>query len=224
MSGGLQWLKKDSRGLVSVVAQDRLSGRVRMVAFADEEAVRATLQTRQAHFYSRSRGKLWRKGEESGNVLAVHEVWADCDADCLIYLVEPSGPTCHTGRETCFFRQVGADGSLVESSDAHAGPAFETLWEELVRRRSATASKSYTRSLLDKGAAKIGEKLREEAGELADAVSGESPSRVVSEAADVLYHGLVGLLFRDVSLRDLQAEMARRFGVSGHDEKASRSH
>lgn len=218
----LEWLKRDADGLVTVVAQDRHTGLVRMVAHADEQAIAETLSSGYAHFYSRSRKRLWKKGEESGHLLRVHEVWADCDADCLVYLVDPEGPSCHTGRETCFFRRVERDGALREDPVQHAAPTFVRLWSELEHRRDASADKSYTRSLLDKGAPKIGEKLREEGDELARAIEGESDERVVSESGDVVYHLLVGLLLRKLSLRDVQSELARRFGVSGHDEKASR--
>jgi phosphoribosyl-AMP cyclohydrolase / phosphoribosyl-ATP pyrophosphohydrolase len=222
----LSWLKRDAAGLVTVVVQDRLTGMVRMVAHADDAAVKATLETGLGHFYSRSRGKPWQKGEESGNVLTVLEVWADCDADCLVYLVDPKGPSCHTGREACFFRRVGPDGALTDDPQHHAGPAFTRLWRELEARRDASdtsADKSYTRSLLDKGASKVAEKIREEGDELARAVEGESDERVISESGDVVYHMLVGLLFRKLSLRDVQAELMRRFGISGHAEKAART-
>jgi phosphoribosyl-ATP pyrophosphohydrolase/phosphoribosyl-AMP cyclohydrolase len=219
----LSWLKRDAAGLVTVVVQDRMTGLVRMVAHADDAAVKATLESGLGHFFSRSRGKMWKKGEESGHFLHVHEIWADCDADCLVYLVDPEGPSCHTGRDACFFRRLKADGSYEEVPLQHAGPTFTRLWTELEARRDTAADKSYTRSLLDKGAAKIAGKIREEGDELARAVEGESDERVVSESADVVYHLLVGLLFRKLSLRDVQAELARRFGTSGHDEKASRS-
>jgi len=193
-----------------------------MVAHASDEALSATLDTGYAHFFSRSRGKLWKKGEESGNLLSVTEVWADCDADCLVYLVDPAGPSCHTGRETCFYRRVSAEGALLEEPVQVASPTFPRLVQELEARRDASADTSYTRSLLDKGAAKIAAKIREEGDELARAVEAESDQRVVSESGDVLYHLLVGLLFRKLSLRDVQVEIARRFGISGHQEKAAR--
>lgn len=210
-------LKKDAAGLVTVVAQDRMTGEVRMVAHADEEAVRKTLETGEAHFFSRSRNALWKKGETSGHVLRVAEVWADCDADALLYLVDPDGPSCHTGAPSCFFERVGANGG------ARPAPMLVRLEEALAARRAATSEKSYTRSLLEAGAPKIGAKLREEADELARAIAGESDERVASEAADVLYHAMVGLLSRGVPWRAVEAELARRFGVSGHDEKASRT-
>ncbi|MDB4974511.1 MAG: Phosphoribosyl-AMP cyclohydrolase [Myxococcaceae bacterium] len=216
------WLKRDAAGLVTIVVQDRHTGLVRMVAHANEQALAATLESGYAHFFSRSRNKLWKKGEESGHLLRVSEVWADCDADCLIYLVDPAGPSCHTGRETCFFRRIQPDGSYVEEPQQLASPTFPRLVQELESRRDASADKSYTRSLLDKGPAKIAEKIREEGDELARAVVGESDERVVSESGDVVYHMLVGLLSRKLSLRDVQVEIARRFGISGHDEKASR--
>jgi phosphoribosyl-ATP pyrophosphohydrolase/phosphoribosyl-AMP cyclohydrolase len=228
----LSWLKCDAAGLVTVVVQDRQTGMVRMVAHADEEALRATLETGFGHFHSRSRQRLWKKGEESGHFLHVHEVWADCDADCLIYLVDPDGPSCHTGRDACFFRQVGSDGSLIEpdgaraageaAAERYAAPSFVRLWSELEARRASSGDESYTRSLLDRGAPKIGEKLREEADELARACEQESDERVISESGDLFYHLLVALLFRRLTLRELAAELTRRFGTSGHQEKASR--
>jgi phosphoribosyl-ATP pyrophosphohydrolase/phosphoribosyl-AMP cyclohydrolase len=214
-------LKFDADGLVTVVAQDRLTGELRMLAHANEAAVRATLETGEAHFYSRSRQALWRKGESSGNVLRVHEVWADCDGDALLYLVEPAGPSCHTGRETCFFHVLDRDG-LREDAQAQGRALLPRLWAELLSRKHAAADRSYTRKLLDEGPRKIAAKVREEGDELARALEGESDERVVSEAADVVYHALVGLIARGVSLRDVEAELARRFGTSGLIEKASR--
>lgn len=218
----LSWLKRDAAGLVTVVVQDRQTGMVRMVAHADDAALAATLESGFGHFFSRSRKRMWKKGEESGHFLRVSEVWADCDADCLLYLVDPEGPSCHTGRESCFFARVQADGRLAEDAREHGAPTFVRLWSELEARRDQSGDTSYTRSLLDKGAPKIGEKLREEADELARAVDAESDERVVSESADLVYHLLVGLLFRKLTLRDVQAKLASRFGVSGIAEKASR--
>lgn len=210
-------LKLDGDGLVTVVAQDRASGEIRMVAHANEEALRRTAETGLAHFYSRSRGRLWKKGEESGNTLAVSAIWLDCDADAVIYQVAPSGPTCHTGAPSCFFVRAHGRGEA-----ARALPVLPELEAVLEARRGAEAGRSYTRSLLEGGAERIGAKIREEAGELADAIAGETDERVVSEAADLLYHAMVGLLARGLSLRDVEHALATRFGVSGHDEKASR--
>lgn len=214
-------LHYSSSGLVPVIAQDAETGEIRMVAYADEIAIEKTLQTGLAHFFSRSRGELWLKGETSGNTLAVRSIWVDCDGDTLIYMVDPAGPSCHTGAETCFFRRLDADGNLVD--DARDGaPTLLRLERTLEARKASDSERSYTKSLLDGGATKIDEKLREESVELGQALINESDERVVSEAADVIYHLLVGLVLREVSLRDLLSELSRRFGISGHDEKASR--
>lgn len=212
-------LKLDERGLVTVVVQDRASGEVRMLAHASPEALEATRDTGLAHFWSRSREKLWQKGEESGNTLRVHEVWLDCDRDAAVYLVDPEGPTCHTGAPSCFYtREVPA----AAADGARALPVLAELERTVEARKSSSAERSYTRSLLDEGPEKIAAKVREEADELATALIDEADERVVSETADVLYHAMVGLVARGLSLGDVERELARRFGVSGHDEKASR--
>jgi len=214
-------LNYSSHGLIPVIAQDAETGEIRMMAYADQVAIEKTLETRLAHFFSRSRGELWLKGETSGNTLNVRSVWVDCDGDTLIYMVDPAGPSCHTGEETCFYRRLDANGTLVEGA-GDAAPTLLRLERTLEARKASDSDKSYTKSLLDKGAAKIDGKLREEAAELGQALIGESDERVASEAGDVIYHLLVGLVLRKVALRDLLGELSRRFGTSGHDEKAAR--
>jgi phosphoribosyl-ATP pyrophosphohydrolase/phosphoribosyl-AMP cyclohydrolase len=219
----LSELKWDAAGLVTVVVQDEDTGEIRMLAHANLAAVQATLDSGFAHFFSRSRGALWRKGESSGHGLRVSQVWVDCDGDALVYLATAEGPSCHTLRETCFFRKLSAAGEIVEDSENHAQSTLPRLWSELDARRRSTAAKSYTKSLLEAGPPKINAKIEEEAAELTKAISSETPDRVISEAADVLYHVMVGLLARDVSLRDVEAELAKRFAQSGHAEKAART-
>lgn len=212
----------DSASLITAVVQDRLTGQVRMVAWMNAEALRRTLATGRATFYSRSRQSLWEKGETSGNGLVVSSVHADCDGDTLLLLVDPEGPSCHTGRPACFFRRVAENGEAVDQPREAA--AF--LWEleaEIANRASVAADKSYTKALLDGGARKIGDKLREEADELARAIDGESEDRVANEAADVMYHLLVGLKLRGVPLRRVIEVLAGRAGVSGLDEKKARA-
>lgn len=211
----------DSQGLLPAVAQDRLTGQVRMVAYMNREAVERTLSTGRATFFSRSRQKLWEKGESSQNTLQVHSIFVDCDADTLLLLVEPAGPSCHTGRPTCFFRRLESDGSLHDES-VEANAFLQVLEAEIEARTRATADNSYTRSLLDGGARKIGSKLREESGELAEALESESDERVASEAADVVYHLLVGLRLRRIPWRRVIEVLDSRAGVSGHAEKAAR--
>lgn len=219
-----------SGGLVPVVVQDWLTGDVRMVAYASPEAAKRTLETRKGTFYSRSRSALWEKGATSGNALDVRGVATDCDADTLLYAVDPRGPTCHTGRESCFFREVRAFDASDDALSADAGEelAPQTALARLeatiaVRRDAGEPGTSYTSALLTKGAAAIGAKIREEADEVARALEGEGDERVASEAADVLYHLLVGLAARRVPVRAVLAELERRSGTSGHTEKASRT-
>jgi phosphoribosyl-ATP pyrophosphohydrolase/phosphoribosyl-AMP cyclohydrolase len=211
----------DSSGLVTAIAQDRATGEVRMVAWMNAEALEQTLATGVATFYSRSRQKLWVKGETSGHRLRVASVLADCDADTLLLLVEPDGPSCHTGRPTCFFRTLGPEG-IAEPGNPGLPYLFE-LEATIAERASASAAKSYTKSLLDGGAPKINEKLSEESGELVRAIAGESDDRVASEAADVLYHLLVGLRLRGVPLRAVVEKLVQRSSRSGHAEKAARN-
>jgi phosphoribosyl-AMP cyclohydrolase / phosphoribosyl-ATP pyrophosphohydrolase len=215
-------LTYDEHGLLPAIAQDRLTGEVRMVAWMNHEAVARTLETGRATFYSRSRQALWEKGETSGHTLSVHAVYADCDADTLLLLVDPAGPSCHTGRPTCFFRRLEPDGALREVT-REAGAFLWELESIIHERASATSAKSYTKSLLEGGAEKIGEKLEEEAGELARAVASESEERVANEAADLLYHMLVGLEFRGVPLRRVIEVLRARSGTSGHEEKSQRN-
>ncbi len=210
-------VKWDERGLCVAIAQDRLGGAIRMVAWMNAEALQKTLDTRCATFFSRSRGRLWTKGEESGNHLAVHDVLLDCDGDSILVLVDPAGPSCHTGEETCFFSTTDDD------KVAPAVPALDELAREIESRRASDAGKSYTKSLLDAGAGRIGDKLREEADELSRAIASESDERVASEAADVLYHLMVGLASRGVPLRAVLGALAARRGVSGLEEKARRT-
>ena len=212
-------------GLVPVVAQDHVTGEIRMVAYATIEAIRRTLETRRATFFSRSRGELWEKGQTSGNAMDVKHVLVDCDGDCLVYLVAPRGPSCHTGAPTCFFRRVVLDegGALSVRDDEVPAPQLVARLERtLEARKSAPPRSSYVRSLYDAGAAGIGDKLREEADELARAVQSESDDRVASEAADLLFHMMVALRSRGVPMLDVLTELERRSGTSGHAEKASR--
>lgn len=208
-------------GLLPAVAQDRLTGQVRLLAYVSPASVEATIASGRATFFSRSRGALWPKGETSGNVLRVAAVRADCDADAVLLLVDPAGPTGHTGAPSCFVSAVGPDGSV--TAEAHdAAPVLMELERTIHERKAATSASSYTRALLDGGPERIGAKLREEAGELAEAIASEPAERVASEAADLLYHLLVGLASREVPLRDALAVLAARAGTSGHAEKAAR--
>jgi phosphoribosyl-ATP pyrophosphohydrolase/phosphoribosyl-AMP cyclohydrolase len=206
----------DDDGLVPAIVQDQRTGRVLMVAYMNEAALAATRATGEATFWSRSRRSLWKKGETSGNVMRVRQLLVDCDADTVLLLVEPAGPACHTGASSCFFRD-----ELGEPS--RGATEIERLEEVILQRQTSTADKSYTKALLASGPKGIAQKIREEAGELGRAIAEETPERMIAEAADVLYHALVGLTARNVRWADVLEELQRRAGTSGLDEKARRT-
>jgi phosphoribosyl-ATP pyrophosphohydrolase/phosphoribosyl-AMP cyclohydrolase len=183
----------DERGLVPCVAQDAESGEVLTLAYATEESLRLTVETGEMHFFSRSRGRIWRKGEESGNVLKLRQLRYDCDGDAILALVEPTGPACHTGNRTCFYRELeGGEPAPV------AHEALAALQRTLRSRAAERPEGSYTVKLFDDPKL-IGEKVEEEAEEVVRAAREESDERVAEEAADLLYHLSVLLASREVS-------------------------
>ncbi|HXU03141.1 MAG TPA: bifunctional phosphoribosyl-AMP cyclohydrolase/phosphoribosyl-ATP diphosphatase HisIE [Polyangia bacterium] len=217
-------IKFDGDGLVPVIAQEAATGMVRMLAWANRDALAATLATGAAHFWSRSRKASWRKGETSGNTLAVREVRIDCDGDVVLYVVDPVGPSCHTGATSCFYRRVGDDGALIED-DAPADPpalVVARVAEVIAKRRRERPEKSYVVSLLDAGMPKINGKIAEESRELTEALLEKDAAHTAHEAADLIFHTLVGLEAAGVPIDAVFGELRRRFGVSGIDEKASR--
>ena len=209
-------------GLVPVVVADRRRGTVLMLAYADREAARRTAVERRAWFWSRSRRRLWRKGETSGHVLDVAEVRWDCDADALLYLVDASGPTCHTGAESCFHRgeRPGA-GASPEPDPAPAGTraalaAEVAALEEVVAARGASAPPgSYVGALLRAGPARALQKLGEEAVEavIAGLRASADPGAATGEFADVLFHLLVAMAACGVPAAAVAAELERRRGL-----------
>jgi phosphoribosyl-ATP pyrophosphohydrolase/phosphoribosyl-AMP cyclohydrolase len=190
----------DATGLVPCVVQDARTGEVLTLAYMNREALERTRASGETWFWSRSRQELWHKGETSGNVQRVKELRWDCDADAILALVEPAGPACHTGRRTCFH-----NGEL----EPVPGEALAALERTIAQRRAERPEGSYTAELLaDPG--RIGEKLREEADEVARAADEEVDERVAAEAADVLYHLAVLLASRGLSFTDAFAELNGR--------------
>jgi phosphoribosyl-AMP cyclohydrolase / phosphoribosyl-ATP pyrophosphohydrolase len=212
----------DERGLLPAVAVDATTGAVLMVAWMSREAIDATLATGEAHFFSRSRGRLWRKGETSGHTLAVREVRVDCDADTLLLVVDPAGPACHTGKTSCFHRPLRDDAEPDEGPRGAPAAILDRVARVIEARRTAPPDKSYTRTLLDAGMPRILAKIAEEHGELAAELPEGEEKAVVHETADLLYHVLVGLVHRGVAPARVWAELERRFGQSGLAEKAAR--
>jgi len=219
----------DERGLVTAVVQHVATGQVLMVGMMNEDALAATLASGRVTFWSRSRSRLWEKGETSGHTLALRGIRIDCDGDALLVTAEPAGPTCHTGKPSCFFRALAEDGLAADEGPVADGPdaVLARLFAVVLARKAGLGAtqaegKSYVRELLAAGTTKVEAKLREEADELARALASESRERVAAEAADLLFHTLVALVARDVDLREVTAVLAGRHGTSGLDEKARR--
>lgn len=191
----------DQAGLIPVVVQDRASGDVLMLAYANPEALQRTALSGLAHFWSRSRQALWRKGETSGNALRVRELRADCDRDALLMVVEPAGPACHTGTRTCFG----------ETTPTGAG-MLEELGRVIASRRQQPPEGSYTAKLLAKGLDHTLKKIGEESAEVVIAAKGESGERLAEESADLVFHLLVALEQRGVRPGQLLEVLRRRRG------------
>lgn len=200
-------IRFDANSLVPVVAQDAATGEVLMLAYADREAVERTLETGEAHYHSRSRGELWRKGATSGDTQRVVEVRHDCDADALLYRVEPRGPACHTGERSCFFTTVYGGGA---EEDVGFGAMVERLAGVIAQRHQDMPEGSYTAKLLGRGTERVAQKVGEEAVEVV--IAALRDDRLAEEAADLVYHLLVLLEERDVSIEEVGRILRDRHG------------
>jgi phosphoribosyl-ATP pyrophosphohydrolase/phosphoribosyl-AMP cyclohydrolase len=203
-------IKWSEQGLIPAIVQDANTGQVLMLAYMNAESLRRTLETGQTWFWSRSRRELWNKGATSGNTQRVVEIRADCDADTLLVRVEPAGPACHTGQQSCFYRRL-PDGTEVGAPSASGGVLAHL--EAVVQDRKANPQPgSYTCQLLEAGLPRILKKVGEEAVEVLIAAQSEGDQRLVSELADLTYHALVLLAASDLAWSDVETELAHRFG------------
>ena len=211
--------------LIPTIAQDHENGEVLMLAYMDEEAYKLTLSSGYAHYFSRSKQRIWKKGESSNHTQEIKDILLDCDADTLILKIHQNGVACHTGTKSCFFTSVMQDKVILEKevdTDTIYG-VVDTLYHTILERKNAPATqKSWTKKLLDNKILMLS-KIREEADEVCVAINEESDEQVIYESADLLYHTLVGLGYRDISPDRVKQELARRFGISGIQEKENRS-
>jgi len=224
VTGDLSSVRFDERGLVPVVVVDIGDGTVLMLAYADREALDHTLATGQAHYHSRSRGTLWRKGATSGNVQAVVEVVADCDADALLYRVEQTGPACHTGARSCFHAPLARSGETGSGPAGAEAPlsvgAVMDLLERIVSDRLATLPQgSYVRRLHERGVGYVAQKVIEEAGETVVAALEQKDKELTGETADLLFHLSVLLAERGVKWGEV-AEVLLARHRSSHEPRA----
>ncbi|MFQ5881922.1 MAG: bifunctional phosphoribosyl-AMP cyclohydrolase/phosphoribosyl-ATP diphosphatase HisIE [Candidatus Methylomirabilales bacterium] len=215
-------LKFDSSGLIPAIAQDAKTGQVLMVAYMNREALRKTLETEFAHYYSRSRGRLWKKGEESGHLQRVKEIRLDCDGDALLLWVEQEVAACHLGYRSCFFRRMKSDLGV---SAPVAEPVFrpeavygasskilDEVYRTILERRERRPLGSYVASLFEKGEDHILKKIGEEASELLLSVKGGQREEIIYELADLWFHTLVLLGSRGITLDEIWQELQGRVG------------
>ncbi len=222
-------------GLIPAVAQDYYSKEILMLAFMNEEALRKTVETGYAHYFSRSRNKLWKKGESSGNIQEVEEVFFDCDSDSILLKVIQKGPACHTGRKTCFYSKLNSRlsggrkniykreaASQDTGRDKDVFYSLKLLYDLIAGRKDAGHEKSYTAKLLESGPEKIGKKLQEESLEVILSVISGDKEKIIYESADLMFFYIVMLVYSGIDFFSIINELKKREGISGLDEKKSR--
>jgi len=200
-------LKLDSKGLIPAIIQDSKTHQVLMLGYMDAEAISRTLASGQVWFYSRSRQELWHKGATSGSFLNLKGIVADCDQDALVLQVEPEGPVCHTGAQSCFFDEVkSAD---AEQKDGAGSEVLEELYRVILDRKETKPKGSYVSGLLESGLNRVAQKVIEEGGEVALAKD-DPPERLASEVADLFFHALILLAARGVTPEAVWQELRMR--------------
>jgi len=210
----LENLKFDEQGLIPAVVQDIDTKDVLMMAYMNTESLQKTLETGNTWFFSRSRQKLWMKGETSGNTQTVKKINYDCDNDTLLIQVEPAGPACHTGDKTCFHRQleegIKNPDEIEEVKSAVEGSILTQLNKIIAERRDEMPEGSYTTQLFEEGLGKIAAKISEETTEVLEAAFEKDRKEIIWEAADLIYHLLVLLAYKEVDFKEVEAELKRR--------------
>ena len=205
-------LKFDERGLIPAIVQDAATNEVLMLAYMNAESLRRTVETNETWFWSRSRKELWHKGASSGNTQRVIDIRSDCDGDTLLIRVEPAGPACHTGARTCFQNEGDPPEQSFDDSTESLGSLLDGLYSLIATRKAERPEGSYTTKLFDEGLKRILAKVDEESQETIVAGREESDQRLIEETSDLLYHLLVLLVQRGVTLDQIRDELAKRRG------------
>ncbi|WP_299548427.1 bifunctional phosphoribosyl-AMP cyclohydrolase/phosphoribosyl-ATP diphosphatase HisIE [uncultured Helicobacter sp.] len=217
-------------GLIPAIVQDHKTKEVLMLGFMNKEALELSLKTGFVHYFSRSKERIWKKGEQSGHTQKILSVALDCDKDSILIGIEQQGVACHTGKKSCFFNIINLKENKIDSNmeskiDSNVSAiygAVDTLYHTLLERKGADPKTSYTAKLYHKGENTIAKKIVEEAAELGFAIKDNAREEIIYEAADLLYHSLVGLAYKELSPDLVKQEILRRFGLSGIDEKNAR--
>ena len=217
----VDWEKSE---LLPVIVQDVNNNEVLMLAYMNREALELSLETKLAHYYSRSRQRLWKKGESSNHLQHIKEFLIDCDNDTLVIKVVQDGVACHTGRRSCFFTELDSGKTTMEKEVDTAAMygVIDELYHTILDRKHADPESSWTAKLFTKGENTILKKVVEEAGEFSFAVKDDNEEEIIYEAADLTYHVLVALGYKNISPDRIKQELARRFGMSGITEKNAR--
>ncbi|MEA2049790.1 MAG: bifunctional phosphoribosyl-AMP cyclohydrolase/phosphoribosyl-ATP diphosphatase HisIE [Campylobacterota bacterium] len=212
-------------GMIPVITQDDTTNEVLMLAYMNKEAVELTLSTNYAHYFSRSKQRIWKKGESSNHTQEIVSIMMDCDNDTLLLKVNQKGVACHTGRKSCFFTDLktGDINSEVEVDTAAAYGVVDTLYHTIQERKNDDPTKSYTSKLLNGKQNSMLKKIVEEAGEFTFAVKDDDTDEMIYEGADLMYHCLVALASKNISPDRIKQELARRFGISGITEFNNRT-
>ncbi|MGI6563046.1 MAG: bifunctional phosphoribosyl-AMP cyclohydrolase/phosphoribosyl-ATP diphosphatase HisIE [Clostridia bacterium] len=203
-------LKLNEAGLIPVIVTDAKTGEVLMLAWMNKEALDKTVETKKAHYYSRSRQAIWMKGETSGNVQTVVSIKKDCDGDTLLMAVEQEGAACHTGERSCFYSDLFDENTKTESSELYGAAVLKEVYRVVTDRKKNPKEGSYTNYLFDKGIDKILKKVGEEASEVIIAAKNNSKDEIRYETADLLYHLIVMLVDRGLTLEEIYGELKKR--------------
>jgi len=212
-------------GLVPVITQDAMTQEVLMLAYMNKEALELTLKTNFAHYFSRSKQRIWKKGESSNHTQEIESISIDCDNDTILLKVIQNGVACHTGRKSCFFTDLKTNQitASVEVDTAVAYGVVDTLYHTILEKKIDDPKTSYTAKLLQGKENSMLKKIVEEAGEFTFAIKDDDTEEIIYEGADLLYHCLVGLASKNISPDRIKQELNRRFGLSGIEEKNSRT-
>lgn len=215
----LKRIKFDKRGLIPVIIQDYRTQTVLMMAYMNRQALRATMKTGLTHFWSRSREKLWQKGETSGHIQVVKKILYDCDGDTLLVQVEQVGAACHTGNRSCFYSGLYEKEDIHKVDSSSLSGILNKVYDVILDRKDNPAESSYVSTLYSSGVDKILSKITEEAGELIISSKNNDREEIIYEAADLWFHTLVLLGYHGLTPQDVYKELEKRFGVSGLEKK-----
>ncbi|MGB3750850.1 MAG: bifunctional phosphoribosyl-AMP cyclohydrolase/phosphoribosyl-ATP diphosphatase HisIE [Arcobacteraceae bacterium] len=216
---------KQEDGLVPVITQESGTNEVLMLAYMNKEALELTLKTNFAHYFSRSKQRIWKKGESSNHTQEIQSIQIDCDNDTILLKVIQNGVACHTGRKSCFFTDLKTDKitSEVKIDTTAAYGVVDTLYHTILEKKNDDPKKSYTAKLLQGKENSMLKKIVEEAGEFTFAIKDNDTEEIIYEGADLLYHSLVALASKNISPDRIKQEITKRFGKSGIEEKNSRA-